>query len=260
METPARDSFFTRHNFLIYRLFSLTGILPVGGYLVIHLLTNATILDSPATFQKQVYTIHSLGILLPLVEWTFIFIPLIFHAAVGLFVVSTMRPNTAAYPRGPNVRYTLQRATGMIALVFILAHVFHMHKMFGAFEQFGAAQFDPYHAASSSGEAIGASLPIKLGYLVGVLACVYHLANGLWTFGITWGIWLSAAAQRRAAYICGAFGLLVATMGLGALFGMTTVDTETARVIEDRMHREHLRMQGLGEDAHTLSSTPGTEE
>ena len=249
MDTPSRGSFFSRHNFLIYRLFSLSGILPVGGYLVIHLLTNFTVLDGPATFQRQVYAIHSLGILLPVVEWTFIFIPILFHAAVGLFVVSTMRPNTASYPYTSNIRYTLQRATGMIALAFILWHVFHMHNMFAAFREFGAAQFDPHHATSSAAEAIQAGVLVKLAYLVGVLACVYHLANGVWTFGITWGIWLSMAAQRRAAYLCGAFGITVAVLGLGALFGMSTVDPENARVIEQRMYQEQVRLKGQVEEA-----------
>jgi len=65
---PDSPSFFARHQFLIYRLFSLSGLLPIGGYVVIHLLTNATILDGPATYQSQVDRIHSLGIILPLVE------------------------------------------------------------------------------------------------------------------------------------------------------------------------------------------------
>ena len=74
-------------SFLIYRLFSLAGLVPVGGYLVIHLLTNATILNGPAAFQTQVDRIHSLGSILPLVEWVFIFIPLLFHAVIGWLII-----------------------------------------------------------------------------------------------------------------------------------------------------------------------------
>ena len=34
--------FLARHQFLIYRLFSLAGLVPVGAFLVVHLLTNAS--------------------------------------------------------------------------------------------------------------------------------------------------------------------------------------------------------------------------
>ena len=60
------------------------------------------------------------GNLLPLVEWTFIFIPILFHAIVGVAIVAGMVPNTGNYPYGANRRYTLQRWTGMIAFVFIV--------------------------------------------------------------------------------------------------------------------------------------------
>ena len=63
------QTFFARHDFLIRRLHSLSGLIPVGGYMVIHLMTNASVLESPAAFQKNVYTIHSLGSLLPWIEW-----------------------------------------------------------------------------------------------------------------------------------------------------------------------------------------------
>ena len=40
-----------------------------------------------------------------------------------------MMPNAAAYPYNGNIRYTLQRATGMIVFLFIVIHVIQMHKM-----------------------------------------------------------------------------------------------------------------------------------
>ena len=93
---------------------------------------------------------------------------------------------------------------------------------------------------SSAGAALG-SLPYQIFYAVGILACVYHLANGIWTAGITWGVWSTPAAQRRANWICAAFGVVVALVGLGALAGMARVDVEQARQIEDRMlHAKEL--------------------
>jgi succinate dehydrogenase / fumarate reductase cytochrome b subunit len=247
VENTARPSFLARHDFLVRRLHSLSGLVPVGAYLVLHLVTNASVLNGPRTFQEQVDTIHSLGIALPLVEWTFIFIPLIFHAVVGVLIAIEAVPNTGSYPYGGNIRYSLQRATAWIALVFIFWHVFHMHGwlhidpfLTNVVEPLGGHKFRPEHAASSAGAALS-SLPYQVFYAVGVLASVYHLANGIWTAGITWGIWSTPAAQRRANWICGAFGVVIALIGLGALGGMARVDVEQARQIEDRM----LEAKGL---------------
>jgi succinate dehydrogenase / fumarate reductase, cytochrome b subunit len=245
LEPPALSSFFGRYSFLIYRLFSLTGIIPIGGYVIIHLLTNATVLNGPGTFQAQVDRIHSLGIILPLVEWVFIFLPLIFHASIGIFVISTGLPNTNSYPYTSNIRYTLQRATGIIAFFFIIWHVIHMHSLFGGpFEKLGGAQFDAHHATSSTAGAIQAALWVQVLYAIGVLASVYHLANGIWTFGITWGIWVRPAAMRRAAYICLVFGILLAGAGLSALVGFSRIDADDAAQLEQRMEEQRKLYSG----------------
>jgi len=64
-------------------------------------------------------------------------------------------------------------------------------------------------------------------HAVGVLACVYHLANGLWTMGITWGVWTSPNAQRWAGFPCAALGLALAVAGMGALIKMETIELPT---------------------------------
>ena len=78
-------------------------------------------------------------------------------------------------------------------------------------------------------------------YLIGVLSCVYHLANGLWTMGITWGVWTSPRAQARASAVCGVFGLLLAVVSMGGLFGMRAVGNpdriDEAVQAEDRMYK-----------------------
>lgn len=241
MDNATAYSFLGRHQFLIYRLFSLSGIFPVGGYVIIHLLTNATVLDSPATYQGKVDMIHSLGIILPIVEWVFIFIPILFHAAVGWLIISGMVANVGSYPYMTNIRYTLQRVTGMIAFFFILWHVWHMHQLGAAV---GGGNFDAHHASSSAASALQ-SAAVIVGYIVGTLSAVYHLANGIWTFGITWGIWTSERAMRGASYVCLAFGLLLAGLGMGALAGMSSVDIPKAIETEKRM--EYFRRLSRGD-------------
>ena len=235
-----------RHEFLIRRLHSLSGLIPVGAYMCVHLMTNASINNGPATFQKAVYQIHSLGRLLPLVEWGLIFLPILFHAVIGVVIVAGGLPNTANYPFKSNIRYTLQRATGMIAFFFIVYHVFHMHGWFhfdawaeNVAGPLGGAQFAPYNAASTLGAALSGWV-IRIVYLVGLLSCVYHLANGLWTMGITWGVWTSPKAQARANIVCGLFGVALTAVSLGAWVGAMNVDTKKARSIEEKMFRARV--------------------
>jgi len=233
-------SFLSRHQFLIYRLFSLSGLVPVGAFLVVHLLTNASILGGPASFQSRVDLIHSLGPLLVPIEWAFIFLPMLFHATVGFMIIANGLPNVGSYPYVSNVRYTLQRATGMIAFAFIIWHVLQLHWLG---KPFGGGQFDPHHASSSAAVALASPL-VAILYAIGVLSTVFHFANGLWTLGITWGLWTSPAAMRRANAVSVVVGVVLAAAGLGALGGMRNVDVEQAQATEKRMDDVRRMLEG----------------
>ena len=238
--SDADRSFFARHQFLIYRLFSLSGLIPVGAFLIVHLLTNASVLAGPGTFQSRVDMIHSLGPLLVPIEWAFIFLPMLFHATVGFVIIAGGLPNVGSYPYVGNVRYTLQRATGMIAFAFIIWHVIQLHWM-GA--PLGGGRFDPHHASSSAAVALE-PIGVAILYAIGILSAVFHFANGLWTLGITWGLWTSPDAMRRASWLSVAVGILLGGAGLGALAGMRNVDVRQARVIEDRMDEVKRMLEG----------------
>jgi succinate dehydrogenase / fumarate reductase cytochrome b subunit len=233
-------SFLTRHQFLIYRLFSLSGLIPVGAFLVVHLLTNASILGGARAFQSRVDLIHSLGPLLIPIEWAFIFLPMLFHASVGFLIIANGMPNVGSYPYVGNVRYTLQRATGMIAFAFIIWHVLQLHWL-GT--PFGGGKFDPHHASSSAAVALQPTL-VAILYAIGVLSVVFHFANGLWTLGITWGLWTSPAAMRRANIVSIVVGVGLAAAGLGALGGMRAVDVEQARATEKQMDEVRRMLEG----------------
>jgi succinate dehydrogenase / fumarate reductase cytochrome b subunit len=241
------------------RLHSLSGLIPVGAYMVVHLLTNASINDSVMAFQNAVYGIHSLGDVLWIVEWVFIFIPLIFHAVFGVIIIKGAVPNHNSYRYTNNFRYSMQRATGMIAFLFIMLHVFHMHGWFhfsawlDVVKSMGGAKFAPYNAASTAAEALqtGPSpILVNIFYSIGVLASVFHLANGLWTMGITWGVLVSPLAQRRANYVCAAFGVVLACIGIGAQVGMLRVDVAEARKIENQVYEERVKAGLVKPDDH----------
>ncbi len=240
------SSFFLRHEFVIRRLHSLSGIVPLGAYMVVHLTTNASLLNGTATFQRAVYAIHSLGNLLPIVEWGFIFGPLLFHAIVGVWIAKTGKSNTDRYQLAGNRRYYWQRVTGLVAFAYLMIHVLHLHgwihftPWLALGEKLGFAEFRAYNAASTLAYAMdGYFWPAF--YLVGVLACVYHLANGLWTAGITWGLWISPKAQARATKVCVAFGLVLAVIGTSAWYAALATDPVVAKQIEDNMYRANLQ-------------------
>ena len=105
----------------------------------------------------------------------------------------------------------------------------------------GGGSFDPHHATSTAAEAI-APLGISILYAIGVLSTVFHFSNGLWTLGITWGLWTSPAAMQRANVVSIAVGTLLAAAGLGAIGGLRGTDIAAAEKIEARME-EFRRLQ-----------------
>ena len=257
------SSFLARNEFLIRRLHSLSGLIPVGAYMVVHLASNASIMDGAETFQRTVFGIHSLGSLLPMVEWVFIFIPILFHAIVGVMIVAGAVPNSGKYPYVKNYRYVAQRATGMIAFLFIMWHVFHMHGWFhfeawtkNVAEPLGGYQFRPYNAASTLGAAMQSSVAILIWilYLVGMLPCVFHFANGIWTMGITWGVWITPKAQQRASNVCAAFGVVLAFVGVTAIYGAATVEVDDDLIRDEvRMYEANVEIGAIKPNEHKRS-------
>jgi succinate dehydrogenase / fumarate reductase cytochrome b subunit len=81
-------------------------------------------------------------------------------------------------------------------------------------------------------------------YAIGVIATVYHFANGLWSLGITWGLWTSPAAMQRANWLSLAVGLGLGAAGLGALGGMRSIDVEKAKEVETRMYKARQMLEG----------------
>jgi len=246
-QATSETNFFVRHEFLIRRVHSLLGIVPLGLYMTVHLATNASLLNGTQTFQRAVFLIHSPGKLLPLIEWGLIFTPLIFHAVIGVWIAKSGKSNSSQYQFRSNKRYTWQRWTGFMALVYLFFHILHLHGWFhiAAWEAIirplGFGAFRPFNAASSLVRAMQEwSIVWPAFYLVGMLACVYHLANGLWTSGITWGLWISPTAQARASKLCTLIGGGLAVLGISAWWAavspseQTTVDMQR---VEDRMYK-----------------------
>jgi succinate dehydrogenase / fumarate reductase cytochrome b subunit len=184
---------------------------------------NATIMAGPNAFQFAVDQIHQLNRLgiLKVVEVVFILAPIGFHAIVGVLIWFTSSPNMAAYRYGGNIRYTFQRWTGIIAIAFIVGHLWHVHWVIP-----GGAEFDPHAAAETVVAAMAAGWVAPV-YALGVLCAVYHLANGIWTFLITWGVTVGPRSQVISGWVCAIIGVALGILGMSALVKMKTMDVPT---------------------------------
>src|SRR4051812_10118814 len=130
-----------RHHFLLRRLHSLTGIV-FGGYLIVHLLVNATIAQGGNVYQTQVDKIHDLPFL-PVIEWAFIYLPILYHTAYGVWITLTGQPNVGNYPYGKNWAYVAQRVSAVFIVFFMLFHVLSLkYGLFGT-----GLSFDPHRGA-----------------------------------------------------------------------------------------------------------------
>lgn len=203
--------------FLLRRLHSLTGIL-FGLYLVIHLVVNATIVQGGMTYQQQVDKIHALPFLL-VVEWITIYIPILFHAIYGFWIIATSQPNIGNYPYFKNVLYLLQRISAIILALFIAFHIFAMKGYFGH-----AMAFDPTRATLTATHSIDVSWIVAyLIYPIGIFAACFHTANGFWTAAVSWGLTISAGGQRRWGWVCVVIFACLTGAGLTALVAAIVV-------------------------------------
>jgi succinate dehydrogenase / fumarate reductase cytochrome b subunit len=207
MESTAAAAQPSRTTYYLRRLHSLTGVVPVGVFLCFHLFENHSAVHGAAAFEEAVRKINRMPFVLPL-EIFGIWLPLAYHAVLGMVMVFEARPNVGAYPLPRNWLYVLQRVTGIAALAFI---VFHFMNFRWRKEEFLAAPYQDVRAALDSGWVLAF-------YVAGIAACVFHLANGMAGFLFSWGLTVGPRAKRIAGWICVGFGTGLFALGMRALF------------------------------------------
>ncbi|MFA1820612.1 succinate dehydrogenase cytochrome b558 subunit [Virgibacillus oceani] len=176
--------FFTR------RLHSLLGVVPIGLFLTQHLLVNHFAVYGEESFNQAAGFMAGLPFVL-LLEIFVIYLPILFHAILGVYIVFVARNNTRRYGYFRNWMFYLQRITGLVTLVFIAWHVFETRV------QIGLGNADLNYSLM---EGILTNPIMFWFYVIGVLSTVFHFANGLWSFFVTWGITQTPKSQRIVTY------------------------------------------------------------
>lgn len=202
------------HSFLLRKLHSLTGIVPIGAFLLEHILSNLEIVHGPVAYAKQVLFLNSLP-LVRVLEWAFIFIPLLFHAGYGVVIAIRGRSNVNVYPWAGNWMYLTQRVTGIIALLYIAQHVY--------FQRFAGVSLPEHPGLAYWKVQYELSNPWMVAvYVIGMIATCSHFAYGIWLFCAKWGITPGDDARRKLGYATTAFGVILCALGLWSIFAIVT--------------------------------------
>jgi succinate dehydrogenase / fumarate reductase, cytochrome b subunit len=189
------------------KLHSISGIFPVGAFLLLHFIAN-----SQAIYGPQAYNDQAKFLAWPFVqvmEWVFIFIPLLYHALYGIYIWYRGELNGREYPWTGDWLYTSQRWTGIIAFVFILYHVIHMRVMSPELAGPNGEYKNAFWKVFNDFES---PLPIVF-YVIGIVATSWHFAYGVWLFAANWGLTIGAKARRNFGFVC--FGLAIILVGIG---------------------------------------------
>ncbi|HEY6196015.1 MAG TPA: succinate dehydrogenase [Candidatus Eisenbacteria bacterium] len=198
-----------RTYFTLRRLHSLTGVVPIGLFLLEHLYTNARSLQGPVAFDAAVADLARLPFVV-VIEALGIWLPIAFHMVLGVLIATTGQANVGkfAYPR--NWQYALQRASGILLVFYLLYHTW-------------ALRFDKAYLNSSSAYAYVnhhlANPAVLAFYVLGTVAACYHFGNGLFGFAIHWGLVTGRGAQRQVARLGLAVTLALSVLGVGSLLG-----------------------------------------
>lgn len=195
------------YSFYLRRIHSLTGVIPIGAFLLEHFFTNSFAMFGPEVYNSKVEFFMGLPYIL-LIEISLIWIPILFHALYGLYIIYSGQANVFRFGYARNWMYLLQRITGVAAFSFIVYHVYATRI---------SGLITGEHV---SFEMVQRSLEnplILIFYVLGIVSASYHLGNGLFGFLITWGIAIGEKTQRALSLGCVAISMGMTVFGLAAL-------------------------------------------
>lgn len=194
------------HSFLWRRLHSLSGVIPVGVFLIEHFFSNAFATNGWASYADQVKFLTGLPFVLAL-EIIGIYIPLAFHSLYGFYIWYRGDANVMEYPWAGNFMYSAQRWTGAITFFYIVWHTYTM--------RFTGIHLLTHSQAAFHKVQVELHNPWALAfYVVGIIAASWHFAYGLYLFCAKWGITVSERSRRNFGYVCGAIAVLFIVVGL----------------------------------------------
>lgn len=188
----------------------ITGIL-LMLFLIGHLGGNLTIFAGPHAFNEYTHKLESLGPLLYLIEIVLAFM-FIYHAVLGISIALTRRKaRPQAYAKykskgGPSHQTLASKSmaiTGIIILVFLVFHIWHMKFGFG--EELARYTNEGVDLPQLRDRVIEAFVnPVyAFGYIAVLALFILHLSHGFWSAFTSLGMKHNSFSKKMqmAAYV-----------------------------------------------------------
>ena len=180
------------------KLFSLSGVVPLGAFVLYHLWMASALLSSHASFDRQSAFLHegAMGHVFTFLEVVLVVLPLVFHALYGI-ALSLGKAKEHAYES--DLMRSLERVSGVVILAFVVWHALQTRVP----TLTGSVIYPAYSTRLTEQLSTTTSgIPwTALAYLVGLAATMFHLVNGMNSFCVTWNI-------ARARMLFRAVGIL----------------------------------------------------
>jgi succinate dehydrogenase / fumarate reductase cytochrome b subunit len=196
-------------------------------FVAVHMAISVTGVH-PAQYQAAVGTIH---------QWLGAYSAAVLAVILAVFAVQAvsgvylaakegLQYNVKRCDRGGKLRFFLQRASGLLILLFLAAHLGLMRGWGAAGERAPAATM----AQAAFSSTISAFHPWRLSaanllllalLLLSIWGVAYHAANGALSGAILWKVVRSAGPRAAWSYVCVAIGVVLAVLGTAAWYAFS---------------------------------------
>jgi succinate dehydrogenase / fumarate reductase cytochrome b subunit len=197
-------------KFIAGKLGSLFAILPLGVWTVHHVWNNLAAYDGARAWQEAV-TGHPSDAS-QIITAVVVLLPLLWHTVWGAMRITRSKPkvNQGLFS---NVRYLFQRLSAVGLLLFLGAHLW----LAWAQPRFVEGHAEPFREIAHE---MHHHMPTLIVYVLGILGIAYHLANGLWSFAMGWGITVGKTALDWMERISLALFVVLLALGWAAVYGL----------------------------------------
>jgi succinate dehydrogenase / fumarate reductase cytochrome b subunit len=184
------------------KLFSLTGVVPIGVFVMLHVGWYARALSGREALEAALVEPSPLLFVL---EVLFVWLPLAYHGVYGT-VVALSKQSLGQEPYVRRSVHFLQRLSGLVVFAFLVYHGWQLRAPLALGSMTLEDVFPTLVSSMSSTTGLGVPL-VAIVYLVGSAATAFHLARGLLAVCSTWGLLRSERSATIAAWACGLLGV-----------------------------------------------------